>query len=455
MRVITWSLALAVAAFATGCDSDNSGPSSPPAETATVQVLHASPDAPPVNVLIDGNEVLSDVDYKSSSGWGDIEVGTYSVQVNAILPSGEVAVVGPVDLTFAADTIYTIVAVNSVAALEPVVIAQPRTPVSAGAARLFVLHAADNVQQLVGQAVDVYVTAPGADLGASAPTGSFEFKETLGPVEITAGDYQVRVGVGNPADPNFVLAYDSGPITLADGADVVIAAVPTTLPGSSPISLLALDSEGAAEIFDVGTVARLRVGHLSADTPAVDIYADGGALLQGVAFPAVSGVLEVLPNTYTVEVATAGDYPAGVAIGPADIELAAATTTDVFAVNELAVIEPLLLADDPRPVGVYAKVRIVHASTVAQDVDIYVTAPGTDISTVEPALADVPFKANTGYLPLEAGDYEVTVTPSGTKNAAIGPLAVTLANGNVFTVIARDPAPGATELGVVLLDDTE
>jgi len=455
MRVITWSLALAVTVFATGCDSDGSDPFSPPAETATVQVLHASPDAPPVNVLIDGNEVLSEVDYKSSSGWADIDVGTYSVQVNAILPSSEMAVVGPVDLTFSADTIYTIVAVNSVAALEPVVIAQPRTPVSAGAARLFVLHAADNVQQLVGQAVDVYVTAPGADLGASAPTGSFEFKETLGPVEITAGDYQVRVGVGNPADPNFVLAYDSGPITLADGADVVIAAVPTTVPGSSPISLLALDSEGAAEIVDVGTVARLRVGHLSADTPAVDIYADGGALLQGVTFPAVSGVLEVPPDTYTVEVATAGDYPAGVAIGPADIELAAATTTDVFAVNELAVIEPLLLADDSRPVGVYAKVRIVHAASVAQDVDIYVTAPGTDISTVAPALTDVAFKANTGYLPLEAGDYEITVTPSGTKTAAIGPLSVTLANGNVFTVIARDPTPGATELGVVLLDDTE
>ena len=381
-------------------------------------------------------------------------MGTYSVQVDGILPSGNAAVIGPVDLTFEADMTYTIAAVDSIATLEPVVIEQPRTNVSSGSARLFVLHAANNVQQLVGAAVDVYVTAPGADLAASAPTGSFEFKETLGPVEITAGDYQIRVGVGDPANANFVLAFDSGTLTLLDGTDLVLAAVPTTTPESSPISLLALDSSGASEILDTGTAARIRVGHLSADTPAVDVYADGSALLQGVTFPAVSGMLEVPPDTYTVEVATAGDYPAGVAIGPADIEFAAATTTDVLAVNELAAIEPLVLVDDPRSIGTYAKVRIVHASTLAQDVDVYIATPGTLIDTVDPALTDVPFKANTGYIALDAGDYEITVTRAGTKTAAFGPLPVTAANGDVLTLIARDPVPGSAELGVLLLDDT-
>jgi hypothetical protein len=81
-----------------------------------------------------------------------------------------------------------------------------------------VLHAARNVQDLVGGPVNVYVTAPDADLAAEAPLGSFNFKETLpadAPAELTAGDYQIRVGVGTPGDPEFLLAFDSGTVTLS------------------------------------------------------------------------------------------------------------------------------------------------------------------------------------------------------------------------------------------------
>ena len=55
------------------CDSDNDtllGPTNlgpPAAAQAQVQVLHASPDAPPVNVLVNGSEVLSGVDFKTGS----------------------------------------------------------------------------------------------------------------------------------------------------------------------------------------------------------------------------------------------------------------------------------------------------------------------------------------------------------------------------------------------------
>ena len=272
------------------CDSNDndSAPANLPSPNSTVQVLHASPDAPAVDVLVNGETLLTAVDYKDSSGWGDFDAGTYSVEVQGILPGGNSAVIGPADLEFAADTINTVVALNDVQNIEPVVLTQPSTPVSAGAARVWVLHAAANVQELVGGPVDVYVTVPDAELAGAAPLGSFNFKETLpadGPAELTAGDYQIRVGVGTPGDPNFLLAFDSGTVTLPDGADLVIAAVPNTTLGDSPVSLVVLDSEGSSEILSDGTPAALRVVHASNNTPAVDVFADGAALIEGLEFP--------------------------------------------------------------------------------------------------------------------------------------------------------------------------
>lgn len=442
--------AATLAVVLAGCsDSNNKKPDEvvPPPAQFKVQALHASPDAPAVNLSI-GSATISDVDYKEGTGALALDVGTYTVKVDGILPGGNATVIGPVNLAFAADTLYSIIAVGNVADIEPLILTQPDTAVPAGSVRLRVVHAAPMAPQ-----VDVYLTAPGADLTLTAPAGTFSFGQDLGPLEVPAGDYQARVTLTGDAS---AVVYDTGTITLASGSNLLLAAVENTATGTAPISLVALDGTGSSQILDSATPSDLRVVHASPDAPAVDVVVNddfANPLVSGLAFPDFTPFVSVPAATYNVKVTDSATQT--VVPIDADLELMAGVRYTVLAVGDLANIEPLIATDDARRVATNAKVRIIHASPTAQNVDIYVTAPGADINTVAPTLAAVPFKANTGFIALAAGAYDVTVTPTGTKDAAIGPATITVENGGIYTAVARDAEGGAggAPLGLILMDD--
>ena len=68
------------------CDSDNNNRSQVPEPgISQLQVLHASADAPAVNVSFNGQQVLSNVDYKQGSARLTISEGTYPVRVDGII----------------------------------------------------------------------------------------------------------------------------------------------------------------------------------------------------------------------------------------------------------------------------------------------------------------------------------------------------------------------------------
>jgi hypothetical protein len=439
--------AIAATLLLSGCDNDDDvAPPPATAQTAKLRVIHASPDAPNVNVVSGTSTIAANLAFKQATPLSDVASGTVTLRINGIVPGGTPTVIGPLNLSLTENVAYSVIAVNEVAAIRPLLIASQISTPSAGTFRAQVVHAAPNAP-----AVDVYVTAPTALLTQSTALGRLAFGEVTNATSAPAGDYRIRVTLAN--NPNAIV-FDSGTVPLASGADLTVVAVENTGPGSAPISLLVASGTTTAEILDASTPAQLRVIHASPDAPAVDVVVNdnfAAPVLEDVPFPAVSGYLTVPAGAYNVKVTPANNP--GVIVIDANVTLEAGKRYSAYATGPLASIAPYVLVDDNRSVATNAKVRIVHTAPSAGAVDIYVTPPGAALATATPAFSNVPFRAETGYVSLAAGSYDVTVTPTGTKTPAIGPATITVLDGNVYTAAARDAIGGSAPFGLILLDD--
>lgn len=450
MKKLRWTLVpLLAATILAGCDNDDG------VSVTAFRVLHAVPDAPRVNVLVDGAPLLEEVDYKQGSGFLPEVADTYTVQVDALVPGGVATVIGPADIPLEANTETSIIAVGKVAAnsIEPFIHTRDVGTVPPGTARVEVLHGAPDAPP-----VDVYVTTPNADLGASSKLGdtTIAFKDSIGPVDVTAGAYQIRVTLQDKIDlPSIV--FDSGEVEITEGADLLIVAVGATGAGNAPVSLILWGEDGVvAELLDRNTPANLRVVHDSPDTPAVDVIVNGdfdNPFVGGIAYPEVVPAIDYAPvpaGQYDVVVTDSATQSVMPIMEQLDV--AAGSETTIAAIDFLADVRLLLLPDDNRRLATAAKVRLVHGSPSAGPVDIYVTVTG-DIASVDPNFEDVPFEANTGYVELAEGSYVVTVTGPDSKAPALPPVPIAVINSGVYTAIVRDAPQGGAPFGVITLDD--
>lgn len=431
-----------------------------------VRALHASPDAPAVNIWVNGAPALTNVDFGVGSGFlaGVEEV---NVQVEGIFPGDDPAVLDAdavvieADLSLDYNTDYSILAVNNVVdeegniTIRPLIIANPSDErLTPGSFFAQVVHASPSAPP-----VDVYVTTPGADLDASAPVNeeALAFEGYTPRLEVLAGNYQIRVTLAG--DPDTVV-YDSGELPLAAGADLLIAAVQNVGLGDSAVQLVALDGTGFLTLYDAATPAAAVAVHLSPDAPAVDILADDLATANDDALPLARNIAFTefcvidgipAPASYNLSVVANADNDV-VALSPipfdAAIDGAATAIVTGFLSSGAPAITAVPLAVDPRSVATEARVRVTHASPSTGNVDLYLLAEGTDLDSpdVAPNFAAVPFGVDTGILSIPPGFYDIYVTPAGDKSVrAIEVTGFELGGFDVLDIIARDPAADGSE----------
>lgn len=98
------------------------------------------------------------------------------------------------------------------------------------------------------------------------------------------------------------------------------------------------------------------------------------------------------------------------------------------------------------------QIRMINASSLLGNTDVYIVTPGTDISTVNPTFSSVAYQSASSYQTLTAGSYEVEFTIPGSKQVQIDTGGQSFSSGQIRTVVALDGTNGTTFSFSVLSD---
>ena len=138
--------ALAVAMAFVACEDDET---MDPA-TARVMVVHASPNAPAVDVRVNNNIALSNVAYPANSNYNNVTAGNTNIKIS---PTGTTTYVIDGNVTLNANTSYSVFAIDSVSKIKAAAVADDLTTPATGKAHVRFFHFSPNAP-----AVDIAVT---------------------------------------------------------------------------------------------------------------------------------------------------------------------------------------------------------------------------------------------------------------------------------------------------------
>lgn len=166
-----------------------------------VRVMHASPDAPAVDIYVDGNAVLRDVPFFAYSNYLTLPDGTYNIAVTpAGSPVEDAVLAGPLEVRGGFSG--TLGAVGFLDDIEAVLYEDNTVPVPAGKARVRVIHASPNAP-----AVDVKLAGTSTVVVQNAPFKASAY------VEVDAGTYQFDI---SPAGQSAVV-FTTPPLRFENG----------------------------------------------------------------------------------------------------------------------------------------------------------------------------------------------------------------------------------------------
>ena len=449
---------MAVSALAlAGCsDSDDSINPIGPAmgEGVMLRVVHASPDAPAVDVYAKGvsTPLLISLEYTETSDYLELEPGTYTIELRAhgadpmSMPAFETG-----ELTLDDGVVVTAVAAGLLGSSDPesafrvIPLVEDFADPGAGNAAVRILHASADAPAV---SIDVgndgmpeingfeRFAETGAD-GVALPAGAAL------DIGIWAGDPLARVtAFQTPALPEAEI------ILIATG---LLSELPREMDG---FGLLAVGPEGTVGLIKQNPT--VFVMHASPDAPAVDIYVGGTdlELVDNLSFGSLSAPVQVPPAAYTLDVRV---YDGGAVAASVDTPQLMAgerylAVASGFVGGQSPAFELLPYVDNFEEMS-SPLVRVVHASPDAPSVDVGLWDAGKQFTPISDYL-DLAFgdaSAESGLM-IDAMELSIGVAVTGTTTPAATFDLMLGAEQKIFALAAGSLGGTGESFRLVLVD---
>jgi hypothetical protein len=218
------------------------GPAAAAAGDASVRVLHASPDAPAVDVYVNGAKVgapLAGLEFGDLSTYVALPAGSYDFKVCASADASICPIVAN-GVALTAGTHYTIAATNVLASIEVKIITDAPAPV-ADMTQVRVVHFSADTP-----AVDVLTQD-----GSAKVVTNLAYPDATGYLTLTPGSYDLKVCAN--AD-NTVCPLDPGALALEAGRSYSVFAI-GSLAGSTLTAAVGVDAVATPATDTIDTPA--------------------------------------------------------------------------------------------------------------------------------------------------------------------------------------------------------
>lgn len=193
-------LAFVSAVSLSACSDDENTTAPTPTAKANVKVVHASPDAPGVDLLVDNTVAGTNLTFPNNIGYLQVNAGTRNVKVNV---TGTSTTVIQANLNLMENKFYSVFAVNQVSAIEALVLEDNLTNPASGKAHVRFIHLSPNAP-----AVNITLTDGTIVFGNVAFKGSVDF------TPLDAGTYNLQV---RDAATNSTVVLELPNVTLQAG----------------------------------------------------------------------------------------------------------------------------------------------------------------------------------------------------------------------------------------------
>ena len=417
-RILLAALCLVCVAL-TGCGKSGNSNTS-----AQMRILNAFAEAPALNVTVNAKAVATGLTFPGLTQYVGIDGGT---------PPFVVSVTGaPTTLVNTMVNVasgnYSYVVFGPLTGVATLLVNDAFADPGNGFFAVRVLNAAAG-----SGALDVYLTAPGADLAATSPTiAGVAYGAISNFTPVTIGtNFEIRVTPNGSKD----VIYDTAPRTFAEHSGTNIVLFGKGSGKLVDVAVLNNDSVGSGAIAE-NLLAQYKIVNASQVPSALNIFVDSTLQLSNVPYTGVSNYQRTSAGAHNLRV-EATSTP-GATLLALSTSFATATDTSIALTGPAGALNAVVLNDDnlPPPSGT-AGVRVVNTSVDIPSFDVFVNF-GKQIS----ALA-----ANTasGYVSLTAAAttgtaYQFDFNISGANQAVLTLPGVLLTAGHKYTIYVAGPA---------------